>query len=308
MKKNNIKGTLILTLTALIWGLAFVAQSEAADKLPPFSVTALRSFIAAAVLFAVYKITATDPRKRLIPKDKTERKTVIKGGILCGVFLALSANLQQAGIGLYPDGVAAEARAGFLTALYVVFVPLISVFFIKKIHPVIWGAVFIAAFGVYLLCFEGGFSKIYLGDILLLCCGVSYSLHIIVIDRFCDPLGGVRLSCLQFSVCGILSALLAVIFENGSFHISSAVSAAPQILYLAVMSSGIAYTLQIIGQRYAEPAVASVTMSLESVFAALGGWIILKNDLSFKEICGCILVFAAIITAQIPEFLKPKKS
>lgn len=308
MKKNNLKGTLILTLTALIWGLAFVAQAGAADKIPPFTVTALRSLIAAAILFITYKITTTNPQKRLFPKDKAERKTVITGGILCGVFLAVSANLQQAGIGLYPKNVAAEARAGFLTALYVIIVPVISVFFAKKIHPVVWCAVLTALAGVYFLCFDGGFSGIYAGDIVLICCAFSYSLHIIVIDKYCDPLGGIRLSCLQFLVCGTISAFLAVIFEVGDYGFSSVISAAPEILYLAVMSSGVAYTLQIIGQRYAEPAVASITMSLESVFAALGGWLIMGNSLSLKEILGCVLVFAAIITAQLPEFFKKGKT
>lgn len=301
-QKNNIKGSLILCFTALIWGLAFVAQSGAAKYLPSFSINALRSFIAAAILFIIFKITS--PVERIIPKQKEKRKPVILGALICGVMLAISVNLQQAGLSAYPKGVAAEARAGFLTALYVIIVPLFSVFLKKKVHPIVWVATVLAAIGVYLLCGSGKLGGIYSGDILMFGCAVCFSVHIVTVDKFGRELGGVRLSFLQLTVCAVISAVLSLIFESGSFIAANFLSAAPQILYLGVMSSGVAYTLQIVGQKYAEPAVASISMSLESVFAALGGWVILGNRLSIKEIIGCALVFIAIISAQTPEFKK----
>ena len=219
--------------------------------------------------------------------------------------LAISVNLQQFGLAAYPNGAAAEARGGFITALYVVLVPVISFFTGKKTSPVIWLSVLVALSGFYLLCLSGGVGGIYLGDLLIFICAVSFSLHILSIDKFVGITGGVKLSVMQFTVVGVLSSVLALIFERP--ELSNILSAAPQILYLGIMSSGVAYTLQIVGQKYAEPSVASLSMSLESVFAALGGWIISGNSLSVKEFCGCALVFAAIITAQLPEMIASKK-
>ena len=155
-----------------------------------------------------------------------------------------------------------------------------------------------------MLCFSGGVTGFYLADVLVFICAISFSLHIMAVDRFVGITGGVKLSVMQFLVCGALSAVLALLFERGSIDFNNILSASPQILYLGIMSSGVAYTLQIVGQKYAEPAVASISMSLESVFAALGGWIISGNSLRGREIIGCLLVFGAIILAQLPEFNK----
>ena len=162
-----------------------------------------------------------------------------------------------------------------------------------------------ALFGFYLLCLSGGLGGIYLGDLLIFISAVSFSLHILSIDKFVGITGGIKLSIMQFTVVGVLYSVLALIFEHP--QISNILAAVPQILYLGIMSSGVAYTLQIVGQKYAEPSVASLSMSLESVFAALGGWIISGNALSLKEFCGCALVFAAIIVAQLPDMIVSKK-
>lgn len=305
MKQNNLKGSLILCTASLIWGLAFVAQSDAADLVPPFTFNALRSFIGAAALFVFYKITNRKRKEGFFPADKALKKQYYLAAAVCGLMLAISVNLQQFGLAAYPNGAAAEARGGFITALYVVLVPVISFFTGKKTSPVIWLSVLVALSGFYLLCLSGGVGGIYLGDLLIFICAVSFSLHILSIDKFVGITGGVKLSVMQFTVVGVLSSVLALIFERP--ELSNILSAAPQILYLGIMSSGVAYTLQIVGQKYAEPSVASLSMSLESVFAALGGWIISGNSLSVKEFCGCALVFAAIITAQLPEMIASKK-
>lgn len=305
MKQNNLKGSLILCTASLIWGLAFVAQSDAADLVPPFTFNALRSFIGAAALFVFYKITNRKRKEGFFPADKALKKQYFLAAAVCGLMLAISVNLQQFGLAAYPNGAAAEARGGFITALYVVLVPVISFFTGKKTSPVIWLSVLVALSGFYLLCLSGGVGGIYLGDLLIFICAVSFSLHILSIDKFVGITGGVKLSVMQFTVVGVLSSVLALIFERP--ELSNILSAAPQILYLGIMSSGVAYTLQIVGQKYAEPSVASLSMSLESVFAALGGWVISGNSLSVKEFCGCALVFAAIITAQLPEMIASKK-
>lgn len=300
MKHNNLKGSAILCLAALIWGLAFVAQTDAAQFVPPFAFNALRSVIAGIFLLIILSFMNRKSGEELIPKDPKKRKVVITGGILCGFMLAVSANFQQFGLALYPDGASSEARGGFLTALYVILVPIFSIFLRKKIPYTVLIAVVIAMGGIYLLCLSGGIGGIYLGDILMLICAVCFTMHIMLVDKFVAEIGGIRLSMLQMFVCGILSAIMALIFENNTFTVNGVITALWQILYMGIMSSGIAYTLQIIGQRYAEPTVASISMSLESVFAALGGWIIAGNALSNRELFGCVLVFAAIIVAQIP--------
>lgn len=306
MKHNNLKGSLILITAALIWGLAFVAQSGAADLVPPFIFNALRSFIAAFVLYFFWIFINRKDKKTFFPANKSDRKKYYMSGLICGLCLAVSVNFQQFGIAFYPKGVASEARAGFLTALYVILVPIFSVFAKKKIHPVIWAAVVIALFGVYKLCFSCGFGQIYLGDVLVFICAICFSLHIMSVDKFVGFTGGIKLSIMQFTVCGAFSFVLSLIFELQQINIQNILSATLQILYLGIMSSGIAYTLQIVGQKYAEAAVASISMSLESVFAALGGWIISGNVLSSSEILGCVLVFLAITVAQIPEFFSKK--
>ncbi len=305
MKLNNLKGSIILCVAALIWGLAFVAQSDAADLVPPLMFNALRSFIGAAALYIFFLITKAKTRQPFFPKSNPLKSKYFTAAIVCGVCLAISVNFQQFGITFYPKGVASEARAGFITALYVILVPVFSVFFRKKVSLFVWLGVIIAMAGVYMLCFSGGINGIYLGDILVFLCAISFSLHIMAVDKYVAVTGGVKLSILQFTVCGIISLLLSLIFEFNAVSFSNIIEAAPQILYLGIMSSGVAYTLQIVGQKYAEPAVASITMSLESVFAALGGWFISGNVLSKTELLGCSLVFVAITVAQLPQ-LKQK--
>lgn len=302
MKHNNAKGSLILCTAALIWGLAFVAQTDAAQLVPSFTFNALRSFIGALALYIFWLIRRGN--EPFIPTRKGGGKAFAAAGLTCGALLSVSVNFQQFGLAFYPAGAAGEARGGFITALYVVLVPIVSIFFGKKTGLAVWLSVAVAMLGVYFLCFSGGIGGIYLGDLLIFLCAISFTFHILAVDRFVEQTGGVKLSIMQFAVCGVLSAVLALVFEHPQR--ADILAAAPQILYLGIMSSGVAYTLQVVGQKYAEPAVASLSMSLESVFAALGGWVISGNTLTLRELFGCILVFAAIILAQTPEFFKSR--
>ena len=305
MKYKNLKGSLILCAAALLWGLAFVAQSNA-TAVPSFLLNCLRSYISVPFLYTLYRIVKRKNPESVFPKDKKERKAVITGAVVCGVFLAISVNFQQFGIAFYPEGAAVEAHSGFITALYVIIVPLFSVFLKRKISPLVWVSVVLALIGFYLLCFKSGLDSFYFADLLVLICAVCFSLHIFAVDRFVGAVGGIRLSMLQFFVCGTVSGILSLIFETQNYNGQIIIDAMPYILYLGIMSSGVAYTLQIIGQKYAEPAFASLSMSLESVFAAIGG-ALAGNLLSGRELLGCAVVFAAIIIAQIPELITTKK-
>lgn len=303
MKFNqNLKGSFILCLASLIWGFAFVVQSALADTVPPFLLNCLRSLISVVFLGGVLLIKKGKTKQPVFPKDKTERKRVLLGGLLCGLLLTLSVNLQQFGLMYYPEGAAAEARGGFLTSLYVVLVPVFFVFLGKKLRPQVVLAVVLAMGGIYLLCVSGSLGGIYLGDVFVLLCALSFTFHILMIDRFGNHVDGILLSAMQFFVCGALSGVLSFCFEDVVWGLIP--TAIPQLLYMGVLSSGVGYTLQIVGQKYAEPTVASLSMSLESVFAALGGWLVAGNVLSLRELGGCALVFAAIVLAQLPQFKK----
>jgi len=306
---KNLKGSLILLTAAFIWGTAFVAQTSGAESVGTFTFNMSRSFVASAFLGIVIAVRDRIGYTRLkVPGDRQERKPQtdgwpIRGGILCGVILFAAMGFQQGGISLYPEGAAASGRAGFLTATYVVMVALIAQFKGKKLNKFVAASVIGTVGGMYLLCMSGGFSGIYTGDILLLLCAVCYTGHILTVDRY-SKVDSFKLSCVQFLTCGVLSAVLCVALET--VLMEDIIQALVPILYAGVMSGGVAYTLQMVGQKYAEPAVASIVMSLESVFAVLAGGLILHEVLSVRELMGCVLVFISVMLAQIPGFKKQK--
>lgn len=302
---KNIKGSIILLIAAFIWGTAFVAQTSASDNVGAFTFTALRSAIGAAFLgvFMLLRKLYFNMSKKENTKPVDIKRSLV-GGAICGIVLFFATNLQQLGITVYPEGVASSGRAGFITATYVVMVAISGIFFGKKLHPVLWAAVAGCVAGMYMLCLSGGFSGIYFGDVLVFLCAICFTAHILVVDRFSD-IDSILLCCLQFTVTGIISAVLMLIFETPD--INAIIAAWLPIAFTGIMSSGVAYTLQMAGQKHAEPAVASIVMSLESVFSVLAGWVILGETLTTRELIGCILVFAAVITAQLPEFFKDKK-
>lgn len=302
---KNIKGSIILLIAAFIWGTAFVAQTSASDNVGAFTFTALRSAIGAAFLgvFMLIRKLYFNISKKEVAKPVDIKRSLV-GGAICGIVLFFATNLQQLGITVYPEGVASSGRAGFITATYVVMVAISGIFFGKKLHPVLWAAVAGCVAGMYMLCLSGGFSGVYFGDVLVFLCAICFTAHILVVDRFSD-IDSILLCCLQFTVTGIISAVLMLIFETPD--INAIMAAWLPIAFTGIMSSGVAYTLQMAGQKHAEPAVASIVMSLESVFSVLAGWVILGETLTTREFLGCVLVFAAVITAQLPEFFKEKK-
>ena len=300
MKKYRILSSAMLLTAAVIWGLAFVAQEQLADSVPPFTVNAARSLIASVALAPVAAILRRAQGKRLPEGSKADRKKLVKAGVICGVMLCVSVNLQQFGIALYPKGAPASAHSGFLTALYIIFVPLFGLFMHKKPGIFVWIAVVLATVGLYFLCLYGGFGALYAGDVVVLICGMAFAAQILCVDRFIGEVDGVKLSSIQFLVTGVLSAILMLIFEKP--EPSKILAAWKPILYLSLMSSGVGYTLQILGQKYSSsPALASILMSMESVFAVIGGVIFMHAVPSANEWIGCGIMLAAIIVAQLPE-------
>ncbi len=296
---KSLKGSLFLLIAAVIWGSAFVAQTIASSEVPPFSFNAYRSFTGVIFLGAIILISTFFKRNKVEKSKKIFSKVELLGGGLCGIFLFFATFCQQQGITIYPEDTAASGRSGFITATYVVMVAVYSLIREKKMQIPVLIAVAGCIVGMYLLCLSGGINKIYVGDIFVMFCAVFFAVHLIVIDRFPDT-DAIKMSFLQFLVCGILSLISAFIFEGTPAPITS--GSIGYILYMGIMSSGIAYTLQIEGQKYASPTVCSIVMSLESVFAVLSGWIILSERLSLKEGIGCVLVFASVILSQVPSF------
>lgn len=309
---NNFKGSLILLLTAFIWGTAFVAQTSGADAIGTFTFNSFRAFVGAAFLALVIVVRNIARSRKNLEKAGAGITAVgrnapvtwpVGAGVVCGIVLFAAMSFQQYGISRYPDGVAASGRAGFITATYVVMVSVAAFFMGKKQHWIIGVSVAGCIAGMYLLCMSGEISAIYIGDVFELAGAICFTCHILVIDKFSGA-DSIKMSCIQFLIVGIISAFVMMFTEEVTRQgIQKAFVA---IIYAGVFSSGIAYTLQMIGQKYAQPAVASIVMSLESVFAALAGWIILGEILMPRELAGCILVFVSVILAQIPGMKRGK--
>ncbi len=301
------KGPILLLITAILWGFAFVAQTTASSDIGPFTFNASRNIIGAVFLTGVIAM-----RKRLGHDEAPQlgsdgnasgytRKALVIAGVTCGVVLFAASYLQQAGITAYPAGAAASGRSGFVTATYMIMVALMGVVVGKKTQPIVFVAVAVSMLGMYLLCVPNGLGSIYVGDWLVLASALGYALHIIVIDRF-TRIDGVRLSRVQLMTSAAIALVCALAFEHPD---PAAIAAAlVPILYAGICSDGIAYTFQIIAQKTTDPTVASILMSLESVFAAIGGWLILSESLSAVELLGCALVFAAVMLAQVPQFVE----
>lgn len=296
--KRKILSNIALVVAAIVWGIAFVSQEQAAKHIGTFTVTALRSLVASVAMIPLVLVTSKINKRPVFEKSKSDRKLLVKAGVMCGVLLCIASNIQQFGISIYPQDVNISARSGFITALYVVLVPICGLFFKKKVGLNVWISVVIATLGLYLLCGTQGLSGIYWGDVIVLGCALSFSMQILCVDHFIDRVDPVKLATIQFFTCGVLSLVFMLLIEKPSAQ--SIVLAIKPVLYLGLVSSGVGYTLQIIGQKYSDnPTVASILMSLESVFAAIGGYLILDKDLSAVEIIGCCVMFMAIVLAQL---------
>lgn len=290
-KMKQTVSVLLLVLTALIWGVAFVAQSVGGDQVGSFTFLCARSIIGGTALLPLVLLRRKNSAET-VKKAPTDRRALWLGGVLCGTALAVASALQQIGIAETTVG-----KAGFITALYIVIVPIFGLFMKKRAGASVWCGVALAAVGMYLLCITDGFS-ISRGDFYVLLSAVCFAVHILVIDRYSPRADGVTMSCIQFFTCGVLAGVFMLIFETPS--VSALLSAWLPILYAGVLSSGVGYTLQIIAQKNVPPTLASLVMSLESVFSVLAGWAILHQSLSARELIGCALVFCAILLAQLP--------
>ncbi|MCR5481384.1 MAG: DMT family transporter [Clostridia bacterium] len=292
---KKMKGNLIMMLTAMIWGSAFVAQKQGMDIVGPIAFNGVRTILAALVLIPV--IIVLDKAKGE-NKQKLD-KTHLIGGICCGCALFLGANIQQ--VGIYYTSV---AHSGFITALYVVIVPLLGIFVRKRVTPVLWCCVAASAVGLYLLCIPTeGFGEINVGDIVIFACAVAFAVHILIIDHFSPKTDGVKLSCIQFIVSGILSLIFMPLVDPalgfGITSVDALLDCWMPIAYAGVLSSGVGYTLQIVAQKNTDPTVASMILCLESVFALIAGMIILREMMSLREIAGCVIMFIAIVVANL---------
>lgn len=290
--------TMLLLLTAFIWGFTFSFQSMATEYVGTYTFLATRSWI--AVLFLIPVVKAADSvrmksgGKSLRPESKAEKKLLWLAGGACGAMLCLASALQQAGIAC-----TTTAKASFITALYVILVPIISIFLGQRTDKKIWFCTALSVVGLYFLCFKagspGGFGR---GDLLIIFAALGFAVQILVVDRFVTKVDPIRLSQMQVMFQGIISTVLMLIFERPTA--AALIHAAFPIIFAGIFSSGVAYTFQIVGQKGLDPTIASIAMCLESVFGAIGGWVILGQKLSGREILGCALMFTAIVLAQIP--------
>ncbi len=310
MNSKQLRSSLLLVITAIIWGVAFVAQTKGGDAVGPFSFNCVRFIIGSIVLLPViFLLDKTGVSKRR-PVNKEDRKKLWIGGILIGIALFFAANAQQVGIALG----AQVSKAGFLTALYIILVPILGLFIKKKCGWNIWLGVAISIVGMYFLCITGEF-KLQWMDIALIASAFLFAIQILLIDHFSPQMDPVRLSSIEFLVCGILSAIPALIYDvpsRGGFGMwlydFTFWDAWTPILYAGVFSSGVAYTLQVVAQPGLNPTIASLIMSFEAVFGTLAGWVLLKQTLTHREVIGCVLMFIAIVIAQLPLSKKKEKA
>lgn len=294
---KRMYSNLMLGLAAFIWGVAFVAQSVGMEYVGPFTFNATRFLIGGVVLipcilFLGGRHSASQKGQPEHKQQKNSSRIGITGGICCGIALFAGSSLQQLGIMHTTVG-----KAGFITALYIVIVPVLGIFVKKKVGWTVWISVVTATIGMYLLCMTEGFH-VGKGDLYLFFGAIAFSFHILVIDYFSPKADGVFISCVQFFTAGVLAFLVMMFTEQPS--LSSILKAWLPIGYAGVMSCGVAYTLQVVGQKNTDPTVAALILSLESAFSLLAGWVILGQKLSPKELFGCVLVFCAILLAQVP--------
>lgn len=297
--------SLLLALASLIWGIAFVAQRTGGEAVGAFSFNSVRNLIGSAVLLPVIRWLnhKKDLKNSTAESGKQEKADLWIGGICCGIALFFASNMQQLALNLG----ASVGKAGFLTACYILMVPILGIFFHKKCPFTVWFGVALTMFGLYLLCMKdtSGFSY---PDYMLLLCAFLFSIQILCVDHFAEKCDGVKLACIEFFVCGLIGIFPTLFYEVpkefGSYAVWLQTFADREvitaILYAGVLSSGVAYTLQIVGQKEVNPTIASLIMSFESVFCALAGVVILGERMTAKEVTGCVIMFTAVLIAQMP--------
>lgn len=297
----KIRNSILLLITATVWGVAFVAQDVGMDYLTPFVFNGVRSIIGGLVLLPVIFIKDRVASGAALPWKSL---TLLKGGVLCGTLLCIGSNLQQWGIKFLPE-TESVGKAGFITAMYIIIVPIVSIFMGKKSGVRLWVAVAAAFIGLYFLCVPKGEFGVGKADIIVFIGAFFFSAHILVIDRFSPMVDGVKMACIQFFTCGLLSWAAAFV-SGGKIEPSLIIDAWIPVLYAGALSSGVGYTLQIVGQKGLNPTVASIIMSLESCISVIAAWLIQGKAMDPRQIIGCSIMFAAIILVQIPHRQKTK--
>lgn len=298
---KKLQSDIMLLITAVIWGSAFVAQ-KAGAVLEPFTYNGIRMLIGGLVLIPVIFVfqklgIGDDAGEKTEAERAADKKVLIKGGLSCGAVLCVASTLQQFGLYFETDA----GKAGFITSLYIVIVPILGLLLRKKVRPIIWFCVLLGAFGFYLLTMAGkgvGFG-LQTGDFFVLLCAIAFACHIMVVDHFSPKCDGIKLSCIQFLTVGVVGIVCMFIFENPVW--ADIVDCWLPILYCGVLSSGVAYTLQVLGQKHAEPTAATLILSLESVFAVLFGVLVGGESLTLVESLGCVVIFVAVIIPQLPS-------
>ena len=291
---KQLRGSAYLVLAALIWGMAFSAQSEGSEHMGPLSFTAVRSLITFAALLLLALVSGRVARARGAAADDQPIGAYLKLGLPLGLVMFLATVLQQIGISH-----TTVAKSGFITALYIVIVPLLGLaLFRRRVAPAVWISVALSVVGLALLCLKEDFSVGY-GDLITLGCAAAFAVHIVAVDRYAAHLSAPKLCCVQFGVSGALALVAALLLET--IRVSDMLACWPSLLYVGIASGALGYTLQIAGQRYTEPTLASLILCLESVFAALGGWLLLGQTLLPREFAGCAVMLASCVLAQLPE-------
>lgn len=285
----------LLFLAAFIWGVAFVAQSVGMDYMGPCTFNGARFLMGSVVLIPLVIFRRNKKRTQDGKRQETgkDRKSVVAGGICCGLVLCFASLCQQVGI-LYTT----VGKAGFITTLYIIIVPIMGIFLKKKVSGKVWIGALLAAFGMYLLCMSERLA-LSRGDAYVFICAILFSIHILVIDYFSPKVDGVELSCIQFLTAGIICSGLALLLEKPVLQ--NFIDGMIPLAYAGIMSCGVAYTLQVVGQKDTDPTIASLILSMESVISVLAGWVILGQELNSRELFGCALVFGAVILVQLPE-------
>lgn len=295
---REFKSSIMLFFTSIIWGLAFVAQTQGMEFIGPFTFTAVRSFVAIIFLYLTYLFF--NKTSKSYREQKFDMKKTIRGGILCGLVFTFGINFQQFGLVYTTAG-----KASFLTALYIVFIPIIGLFFGKRINRKLLLCIVLAMLGTYLMSVKGSLSM-NRGDFITIMGAIVFSIHILMLAEFSVDTNAVLVSLFQFAICGIISFLVALIFEE--INISAILKSYIAILYVGVLSSGVGFTIQLMALKELDPLIASMISSLESVFGAIFGWLILSQSMSKREIIGAVIIFIATLIAQLPieSYLKKK--
>lgn len=294
-KRQRIVSYILLVIGAFIWGSAFIFQKQGMDYIDPLAFNGIRNIMGATALLPFIFISDKRKDKEALEKEKASRKLLFKAGAICGVCLAAASAAQQFALKYTSTG-----KVGFITTLYIIFVPIVGVFIGKRFRPLLWVSAVLAIIGLYVLCIKKGEGfTLSLGDWLALSCAFLFAFQILSLDKFTPLVNPVKLACVQFYVCGIICCTLMFIFEKPT--LSSVLAAYIPLLYAGLLSTGVAYTFQAVAQKHTNPVIASLIMSLESVFCVLTGWALLHEVLTPRETVGCVIIFIGVIIAQLPE-------